>query len=211
MAHPGLRSCHACPGLVCPARLGLLNLRPLPRHPMQRSELEHLIRACSAMTGHTQFVITGSQALLGLDEHVPDELHSSLTADLFCQGDSEATKLITKSLGENTLFDQTFGYCARGVNEEDFILPEGWRERVIPIESSNTAGACGYCLEVHDLAVSRLAAHHDDDFTFLLGLLRYRLIDEGTLEDRLTATELSTSLRAECEGRFARLIRALTL
>jgi len=178
---------------------------------MQRPELEHIIRACSALTGHTQFVITGSQALLGVNDDVPKELRSSLTADLFCQGDPETTRLITKSLGENTLFEQTFGYCARGVNEEDFILPEGWRDRVIPIESPDTAGACGYCLEVHDLAVSRLAAHHDDDFTFLLGLLRYRLIDEGTLEERLTATEMSTSLRAECEGRFARLIRALTL
>ncbi len=178
---------------------------------MKRAELEHIIRACSAMTGHTQFVITGNLALLGLGADAPEELITSLTADLFCQGDPEATLIITKSLGESTLFDTTFGYCARGVNESAIILPEGWRERVIPIESSNTAGACGYCLEVHDLAVSRLAAHHDDDFTFLLGLLSHRLIDEGTLEERLESTEMSTSLRAECEGRFARLIRALTL
>ena len=178
---------------------------------MQRPELEHLIRACSAVTGHTQFVITGSQALLGLDDHVPEELLYSLTADLYCPGDSEATNKITQSLGEMTHFDKQFGYCARGVNEENIILPEGWRDRVVAIESPDTAGACGYCLEVHDLAVSRLAAHHDDDFTFLLGLLRDRLIDEGTLEERLTATEMSTSLRADCEGRFARLIRALTL
>lgn len=178
---------------------------------MQRSELEHIIRACSALTGLTQFVITGNQALAGQLPDAPDELVSSLTADLFCQGDSDATRHIEKSLGENTLFDQTFGYCVRGVDEEEIILPEGWRDRVIPIESPDTAGACGYCLEVHDLAVSRLACGKDEDFTFLLGLLRYRLIDEGELEDRLTATEMSSSLRADCEGRFARLIRALTL
>ena len=178
---------------------------------MQRPELEHIIRACSALTGLTQFVITGSQALAAQMPDAPEELVSSLTADLFCQGDPETTRLINKSLGENSLFDQTFGYCARGVDEEEFILPEGWRDRVIPIESADTAGATGYCLEVHDLAVSRLVSGKDDDFTFLLGLLRYRLIDEGTLEDRLTATEMSTSVRADCEGRFARLIRALTL
>jgi hypothetical protein len=178
---------------------------------MQRSELEHIIRACSALTGHTQFVICGNQALMALAPDVPEELISPLTADLFCPGDPESTRLITASLGEMTMFDQKFGYCARGVDEEELSLPEGWRDRVIPIESSETAGATGYCLEVHDLAVSRLAFDKDEDFTFLLGLLRYRLIDEGELEDRLAATDMGATLRAHCEGRFARLIRALTL
>ena len=82
---------------------------------------------------------------------------------------------------------------------------------MLAIESPDTAGATGYCLEVHDLAVSKLASDRDEDFTFVLGLLRHRLVDEGTLEDRLSATELSTLQRAECEGPFARLMRTLSL
>jgi hypothetical protein len=178
---------------------------------MQRSELEHLIRAAAALTGRTQFVISGSQALLGLGEDAPEELITSLTADLFIPGDPQSTQLIGQSLGEMSVFDQTFQYCARAVNEEDVVLPEGWRERVLAIESPDTAGACGYCLEVHDLAVSKLASDKDEDFTFLLGLLTHQLVDEGTVEDRLAATEMSAHLRADCEGRFARLMRALTL
>lgn len=178
---------------------------------MNRSQLEHLIRAASALTQHTQFVICGSQALLALGEDAPEELISSLTADIFIPGDSQKTSLVGQSLGEMSVFDQTFQYCARAVDEEELVLPEGWRDRVIPIESADTAGATGYCLEVHDLAISKLASGKDEDFTFLLALLSHQLVDEGTLEDRLAATELSTLLRADCEGRFARLMRALTL
>jgi hypothetical protein len=178
---------------------------------MKRSELEHLIRAASALTGHTQFVICGSQALLALGEDAPEELISTLTADLFVPGDPQSTQLIGHSLGEMSVFDQTFQYCARAVNEEEIALPEGWRDRVFAIDSPDTAGATGYCLEVHDLVVSKLASDKEDDFGFVHGLLRHQLADEGTIEDRLEATELSVHQRADCEGRFARLLRSLTL
>ena len=180
---------------------------------MQRSELEHLIRAAAALTGRTQFVICGAQALLALGPDAPEELLTSLTADIFVPDDEESTQLIGQSLGEMSVFDQTFQYCARAVNQEDVILPEGWRDRVLPIATPDTAGACGYCLEVHDLAIAKLASSHDEDFTFLLTLLRHQLVDEGTIEDRLAATDMSAHphLRADCEGRFARLVRALTL
>ena len=180
---------------------------------MQRSELEHLIRAAAALTGRTQFVICGGQALLALGEDAPDELMTSLTADLFVPDDARNTQLIGQSLGELSVFEQTFQICARAVDQESVVLPEGWRDRVVAIESADTAGACGYCLEVHDLAISKLASDKDDDFTFVLGLLHHRLVDEGMLEDRLAATDMSARphLRADCEGRFARLMRALTL
>ena len=178
---------------------------------MQRSELEHLIRAAAALTGHTQFVICGGQALHALGEDAPEEMMTLQMADLFVPDDPESTALIGKSLGEMSLFDQKFQYCARAVNQEYVVLPEGWRDRVVAIESPDTAGATGYCLEVHDLAISKLAGGKDADFAFVLGLLQHRLVDEGTLEDRLAATEMSARLRADCEGRFARLMRALTL
>jgi hypothetical protein len=178
---------------------------------MQRHELEHIIRACAALTGHAQFIVVGNLALLGQFPDPPDELVLSSEAELYCPGDPESTRLITRRLGELSLFDRTFHYCARGVEPEDIIVPEGWRDRLIPVESVDTAGATGFCLEVHDLAISKLAAGRDDDLAFVHGLLRYSFIDEGTLEDRLTATELPTLQRSECEGRFARLIRALTL
>lgn len=178
---------------------------------MKRSELEHLIRAAAAVTGHTQFVVCGPQALLALGDDAPEELKPSLTADLFVPDNPKQTQLLGQSLGEMSVFDQTFQYCARPVNQDDLLLPEGWRDRVVPIESADTAGATGYCLEVHDLAISKLASGKEEDFTFVFGLLRHQLVDEGTLEDRLTATEMPIQLRADCEGRFARLMRALTI
>jgi len=56
------------------------------------------------------------------------------------------------------LFHQTFGYYAHGVGESTEILPEGWRDRLVKVERERTMGAIGWCLEVHDLAASKLAA-----------------------------------------------------
>lgn len=178
---------------------------------MQRHELEHIIRACAALTGHAQFIVVGNLSLLGQFPDAPDELVLSSEVELYCPGDPESTSLITRSLGELSVFEKTFHYRARGAEPEDIVVPEGWYDRLVAVESAETAGATGFCLEVHDLAISKLVSGRDDDLTFLHGLLRYRMIDEGLFEDRLAETGLPPLARTECEGRFARLIRALTL
>lgn len=49
-------------------------------------------------------------------------------------------------------------------------------------------GATGWCLEPHDLAVSKLAAGREKDRHFVAVMLRARLIDAATLRARLTTT-----------------------
>jgi len=41
---------------------------------MQRSQLEHVIRAASAITGATEIVVIGSQAVLGQFPDAPADL-----------------------------------------------------------------------------------------------------------------------------------------
>ena len=50
---------------------------------MQRPQLEHIIRAAAGITGAQEFVIIGSQAVLGQFPHAPSELLVSIEADLF--------------------------------------------------------------------------------------------------------------------------------
>jgi len=50
---------------------------------MQRHQLEHIIRAASGITGATDFVIVGSQAVLGQFPDAPEELLVSIEADVF--------------------------------------------------------------------------------------------------------------------------------
>jgi len=50
---------------------------------MQRSELEHLIRASGEIAGDDEIIIIGSQAILGQFPDAPVRLLSSMEADVY--------------------------------------------------------------------------------------------------------------------------------
>ena len=172
---------------------------------MQRPQLEHIIRAAAGITGAQEFVIIGSQAVLGQFPHAPPELLVSIEADLFSLRDPADSDLIDGSIGEGSPFHQTFGYYAHGVGADTAVLPNGWRERLVPVRNENTGGGTGLCLEVHDLAVSKLVAGRDKDLDFVAGLLRHRLADPRIVQERLAATPLDAQRLPVCEARLERL------
>lgn len=172
---------------------------------MRRPQLEHIIRAATGITGATEFVVIGSQAILGQFPEAPDELLVSIELDVFSFRDPADSDLIDGSIGEGSPFHQTFGYYAHGVAEETAILPEGWRERLVPVRNENTGGASGLCLEVHDLAVSKLVAGREKDFEFVSGLLRHGLAQANVVLERLRGTELDENRRDVCRARLGRL------
>jgi hypothetical protein len=176
---------------------------------MRRPQLEHIIRAATGITGAAEFVIIGSQAVLGQFPQAPDELLVSIEADLFSLRDPADNDLIDGSIGEGSPFHQTFGYYAHGVSGETAVLPSGWRERLVPIHNSNTGGGTGLCLEIHDLSVSKLVAGREKDMEFIAGILRHRLADAETIRLRLTGTALPSERLAACLQRLSRVIGAL--
>jgi hypothetical protein len=50
---------------------------------MTRDALEHLLRAAAALTNERDFVVIGSQAVLGQFPNAPDALLASIEADLY--------------------------------------------------------------------------------------------------------------------------------
>jgi hypothetical protein len=92
------------------------------------------------------------------------------------------------------------------VAEETAKLPRGWKDRLVPIQTPNTGGATGLCLEVHDLAVSKLIAGRDKDLEYLRALLKHRLLDPRTLESRLADTPVDEASRASAVSRLQRLV-----
>ena len=172
---------------------------------MRRPQLEHIIRAAAGITGADEFVVIGSQAVLGQFPDPPPELIISIEADLFTFRSPGDAELIDGSIGEASPFHHTFGYYAHGVGEETAILPAGWRDRLISIRSENTRGGTGLCLEVHDLAISKLVAGREKDLSFIRALVRHRLVDSGVIRDRLTATSISTDQHEICLARLERL------
>jgi hypothetical protein len=164
---------------------------------MTRHQLEHIIRAAAGNADVRDIVIIGSQSILGSHPDAPDELTVSMEADVFPRDAPERSILIDGAIGELSMFHETFGYYAHGVDETTAILPEGWKERLVKVANENTRGAVGWCLEVHDLAVSKLMAAREKDLVYVDAMLRNRLITASILRDRLEITPEITQERRE--------------
>lgn len=175
---------------------------------MHRQQLEHIIRAAAGITGASEFVIVGSQAVLGQFPQAPAELLVSIEADVFSLRDPADSDLIDGSIGEGSPFHQTFGYYAHGVSEDTAILPIGWRDRLVSVRNQNTGGGTGLCLEIHDLAVSKLAAGREKDVDFIGVLLRHHLTQAPIIRERLAKTTLAPERLQACLARLDRLVSA---
>ena len=169
---------------------------------MNRSQLEHIIRAAAGNADTTEIVVIGSQAVLGTYPDAPDELLVSMEADVFPRDRPQDSILIDGGIGERSIFHETFGYYAHGVDETTATLPEGWRERLVPIRNENTRGATGWCLEVHGLAVSKLVAGREKDRAFIAALFRHQLAVPELVRERLAQTSLPQSARSPAAERL---------
>jgi len=160
---------------------------------MRRNELEHLIRAASAITDQYEIMVIGSQSILGALASPPDSLLESMEADVYPLNRPDLADLIDGSIGEGSPFHERFGYYAQGVGPETALLPEGWQSRVLRIQNRNTDLKVGLCLEPHDLAASKLAAGREKDWRFVEELIRHRIVAGKTLEQRIETLPISSS------------------
>lgn len=171
---------------------------------MKRSDLEHIIRASAANAGTDEIVIVGSQAILGTIPNPPGELCESIEADVFPKKRPEDSILIDGAIGENSMFHQTFGYYAHGVGRDTAVLPEGAFDRLVPLSNENTRGSTDWCLELHDLAVSKLAAGREKDILFVSAMLKHKMISADTVRERLKMTA-NKEKALLAEQRFSRM------
>jgi hypothetical protein len=61
---------------------------------VKKSELEHVIRAAKEITGETEFVVVGSQALHGAFPNLVDKLITSHECDIYIPNAREKTELL---------------------------------------------------------------------------------------------------------------------
>jgi hypothetical protein len=170
---------------------------------MKRSELEHLIRAAADIADDDEIVVIGSQAILGQYPDAPADLCVSTEADVYPKNKPERADLIDGSIGEGSPFHDTYGYYAQGVGETTATLPAGWKDRLVPVKNANTRGATGWCLESHDLVLSKYAAGREKDDRFVRAALAERLVSAQTLHERLSAMPIDDAARERLERRIA--------
>jgi len=155
---------------------------------MKRAEFDHAIRAAGSILGESEILVIGSQAIHGsISGDLPAEAERSVEVDIVAFDDANARKadLIDGSIGEASTFHETFGYYAEGVSETTAVLPDGWRERLVRYESPMTNGVVAWCLDLHDLWLSKAVAGRPKDYEFCRALANNGLVNEDTLQTRL--------------------------
>ncbi|MDZ4251399.1 MAG: DUF6036 family nucleotidyltransferase [Sulfuritalea sp.] len=147
---------------------------------MRRSELEHLLRAAGEIIDERQFVVIGSQSILGKYPDAPEELLRSREADFIAKNRPGRTGML-EAIGEASRFYETHGYYVDPVDSRTAVLPKDWKSRLINVCSPNTNGVTGLCLDPHDLFISKLAAWRDKDINFAKAMIRHRMVDKDRL------------------------------
>lgn len=166
---------------------------------MRRDQLEHVLRAASAIVGADDFVVIGSQAMLASVAAPPPEIVASVEVDLYPRDAPDRAIEIDGAIGDGSMFHDTHGIYAHGVGPETAIAPAGWTDRLVPITNDNTRGATGWCMEPHDLVVSKLAAGRDRDIEYARAAIRAGIVDPRVLRDRIGMLGIDDDHRTRVE------------
>jgi hypothetical protein len=155
---------------------------------VKRGDFEHLIAAAANLTGEDEFVVIGSQAVLGMFPDAPDTMLRSMEADVYPLHCPEKAHEIDGNLGDGSMFHAQFGFYAHGVGPETAKAPAGWQQRLvrvpIPARLRSKREPVAWCLEIHDLVLAKAAARRERDWEFAREALRAGLVSGDELLKR---------------------------
>ena len=151
---------------------------------MKKEHLLDLIHRVRELTKIEAPVIVGSHSLFAITDQVPSIVSQSFEADFLLGMDSiTAMQRVNAELGVTSDFYDLHGYHADALGLATVVLVPGWEERLQPLQDES-GQVIARCLELHDVAVSKLMAGRDKDFSFIAALLDRRLIALVTLTER---------------------------
>jgi hypothetical protein len=174
---------------------------------VEREQLEHLIRAAAQVTHEYEFIIVGSQSILGPVPHPHPELKVSMEADMYPRGAPEKADLLDGQIGEGSWFHITHKIYAQGVGPETAVLPSGWETRLHKVQTAQTDLKIGYCLDVLDLFMSKAWAGREKDREFCITLLRYSYVHLDAAVQRVADMPLTDGQKTSLRARIRRWAR----
>jgi hypothetical protein len=176
---------------------------------MTREELEHIIRASGEVTNQYEFVIVGSQSILGPFPNPKPIFTMSAEADIYPLQAPELAEQIEGALGEGSRFHETYGYYAQGVGPETAVLPAGWMNRLHRVQNAATNQRVGYCLDPVDLFLSKAVAGRDKDREFCMAMLEHDYVKPSRVLDHVNAMPLGDGERRKLRATVRRWINTL--
>ena len=174
---------------------------------MQRHQLQHVILEIGRRFDLREFHIVGSAAILAA---LPDPPAGSLTAtrdvDVIPPGDDEQlADRISFVLGEASDFDIEHGYYAQGVSlRTPAFAPADWQARALPVR---VAEYTGWCMEPHDLVLSKVGAGRDKDLEFARDAATLGLVRRDELLARLESITCTEEHHRQITARVNALFR----
>lgn len=169
---------------------------------MYRSQLQHVILEIGRRFNLPDFHVVGSAAILAA---LPDPPEGALTATrdvdvIPPQDDERMADRISFVLGEASDFDLEHGYYAQGVTSTTpMYAPIDWKTRAIPVRvESYTA----WCMEAHDLVLSKLGAGREKDIDFARSAAELGLLQREELLLRLQGVACSDEHRQQIAARI---------
>lgn len=161
---------------------------------MRKPAFIELIQRVRAITGTVELVIVGSHCLYAVTEQVPEVVAQSVEADFLLGPYSlELMMQVNADLGVASPYFKEYGNYADALGLASVTLPPGWETRLQPL-ANDDGQILARCLELYDVAVSKLMAGRDKDWTFLVYLLDAQLI---TLPDLAMRAELILQTAAD--------------
>lgn len=112
-------------------------------------------------------IIVGSQAVFAVTDYPPEIARLSVECDFLLIGKSFGFRdEVTNNLGIFSRYRAQSGFHADGLGRATVVLPENWESRLVELKDEN-GGTVALCVEIHDVAVSKLIAGREKDFEFL--------------------------------------------
>ncbi len=172
---------------------------------MQLHELEHLIRAAARITNEYEFIVLGSQSILGSVPRPPAECVMSNEADIFPMNAEDKADLIDGAIGEGSQFHETHGLLRPGCGL-DHRQPAGrlaGPSGTSPVRSDRRPR--GLLPDVLDLFLSKCAANREKDRVFNRALLAHGYVSVEAALARLPDMPLDKGRKTAIANLISRL------
>lgn len=176
---------------------------------MTRQELEHIIRASAEVTDQYEFMIIGSQSILGSVPNPEAVFMMSAEADIYPLHAPELAEKIEGAIGEGSQFHESYGYYAQGVGPETAVLPVDWMSRVHRVQNAATNLRVGFCLDVVDLFLSKVVAGRDKDREFCMALMEHRYVTQEQALGLVASMPLDDARQRQLRATIRRWAKAI--
>src|ERR1700733_4318496 len=136
---------------------------------LRRPDIDHILRAAAALSGHTRFVMVGTGAVIATARHIPVAMMLTEEIDICVEDAADPdwiSDMIDASIGRDSQLHRTFGYHGDGVSSRTATMPLDWRSRAVEYATPDGL-ATAICPSAEDIAIAKLCAWREKDQDWL--------------------------------------------